>query len=244
MLLKSEFMELEKRCRNGETWPTSVYCHPLLGCHACLCSVGHWASGRLLGGTWPAVAAATTCSTNTTVMLGYWRGGRCWAWGGVLQPGACAPRHTAQLHDDPDSEQRQDIWDEEWFVYWLESPRGTSVVCSAAGGLVGVWSVLLPEAQLKSVVGAASGDHAAHLGCCLWDQVDVRDPFSDCRPCESPWSMLLLAAISKEACFCNNIDDCRFITENERHKASVLTPPSKDTNNVPPSPKKVQMESY
>lgn len=60
------------------------------------------------------------------------------------------------------------------------------MVCSAAGGLVGVWSVLLPEAQLKSVVGAASGDHAAHLGCCLWDQVDVRDPFSDCRPCESP----------------------------------------------------------
>lgn len=204
MLLKSEFMELEKRCRNGETRPTSVCCHLLLGRHACLCSVGHWASGRLLGGTWPAAAAvaATTCSTNTTIVLGYWWGSRCWAWGGVLQPGTCAPRHTAQLHDDPVSEQRQDIWDEKSDSFTgLSLPRGR-LWSSAAGGLVGVcgpccylkpsWSpwLMLPLETMLLIWAAAIGN-----------QVDVHDPFSNRKPCESPWSMLLLAAISKEACF-------------------------------------------
>lgn len=223
MLLKSEFMKLEKRCQNWETRPTSVYCHPQLGHHACLCSVGHWASGRLLGGTWHA-AAATTCSTNTTVVLGYWRGSRCWTWAGVLQPGACTPRHAAQLHDDHDSQQRQDIWDEEWFIFWLESPGD---VCGLFCCWRPSWSpwLLLPLETMLLIWAAAYAN-----------QVDVHDSFSDRKPCESPWSMLLLTAgcYKQGSLFCNNIDDFRFITENERHKASVLTPPLKKQTMLPP----------
>lgn len=210
----------------------------------CLCSVGHWASGRLLGGTWPAAAAAT-CSTNTTVVLGYWQGSRCWAWGGVQQPGTCAPRHAAQLRDDPDSEQRLDIRDVEWFVYWLESPGDVCGLFCCWRPCWCLWSMLLPEAQLKFVVGADSGDHAAHLDCCLWEPGWC--PWSLLRP-QTTWKSMIHAAAGcykQGNLFCNNIDDFRFITENERHKASVLTPPSKETNNAPPHPQKtVQMESY
>lgn len=54
-----------------------------------------------------------------------WRAG--WYEAAQSLPGPC-PRHAAQLHDHPDSEQQEDTRDEHWFIFSVTSPRETSVV--------------------------------------------------------------------------------------------------------------------
>ena len=41
-------------------------------------------------------------------------------------------RQAAQRHDHPDSEQ-QNILGKEWFVFWVKSPRKTSMISTAMG---------------------------------------------------------------------------------------------------------------
>lgn len=49
-----------------------------------------------------------------------------------------SPKHAAQPHNRPDSEQGQDFQDEEWSIFWIGPPQNTSVVCAAPqGGIPG-----------------------------------------------------------------------------------------------------------
>lgn len=66
----------------------------------------------------------------------------CREQGSAQQPGAqagLAPRHAAQPHDHPDSEQQQDIRDEDWFMFWVMSPQRTSVIHIATGNHIDVY---------------------------------------------------------------------------------------------------------
>lgn len=87
-------------------------------------------------------------------------------WAAVLRAGWCAAAWTRTLDTLPCStatltEQQQDVGDEEWFIFWIESPQGLPwYVLLLEAMLVSVVGVL-PEAKLRSIVGAA------HL-CCHW----------------------------------------------------------------------------
>lgn len=164
----------------------------------CLCSVGHWASGRLLGGTWP--AAPLTLQTPQS----------CWGTGraaGAEHGVVCSSLELAPLDTLPSCGMTLTL--SSGWISGMESDSfiglslpGTSVVCSAVGGLIGVygpWCYQKPSWSLWLVL-------TLEIMLLIWtaaygNQVDVHDPFSDRKPRESPWSMLLLAAISKETCF-------------------------------------------
>lgn len=137
-------MELEKRCRNGETWPTSVYCHPLLGRHTCLCSVDHWASGRLLGG--PGLLLLLPPLALQTPPLCWGTGGAAGAEHGVV----CCSLELAPLDTLPSCTMTLTL--SSGRISGMKSDSFTGL--SLPGGRL--WSVLLLEALLVSVVRAAT----------------------------------------------------------------------------------------
>lgn len=75
-----------------------------------------------------------------------------------------APQHASQPDDRPGSEQRQDVQDEEWSIFWFGTLKKTSIVCAVPGGHFGTLHPL-PQAMMKLEVhvGAhgptAAGSH-------------------------------------------------------------------------------------
>lgn len=139
--------------------------------------------------------------------------------------GLC-PKHAAQPHECPGSEQLQDVLDRERHILWNGSPQKASMIHTAPGGQVGVcglsyssgtcwhpWSMLLPQTvsrpeALVNVCGL----------CCLWRpggwmcsvlpleamlmfkiQAAIKDHVDVCGPC-CDWRLCgcLRSILSKE----------------------------------------------
>lgn len=231
MLLKSEFMELEKKMSGqGDVaclslWPPA---RPVLlawlPCMSLLSrSLGLWeASGRVVA------CCCCYCYHLHCKHHSHARGiGRAEGTEGRV---VCSSLELSPLDMQPSctitwlwSAAGYPRWRVVHFLDWV-SPRdfrGRPFCCWSPCWCL--WSMLLPEAELRSMVGAAFGDCATHL-CCRWGPGWC--PWSLLR-LETTWNPMICAAAGcceHGSLFCSVIDDCRLITENERHKASVSTP--------------------
>lgn len=83
-----------------------------------------------------------------------------WTWGthrkdwNLLK---CCPQTHSHPHDHPDSEQKQDIRDEKWYISRVGSPRKTSVVCAAKGHPAGFCDLRCQQLLWADKASFASG---------------------------------------------------------------------------------------
>lgn len=100
---------------------------------------------------------------------------------GVWSPCRLCPLTCCHSHGCPGSEQQQNVWDRDRFVFWTGSPqKDLHVTCCHQRPCWYLWSVLPAEAMFVSVVHFTARGHIfiwPGLDCCL-------------RPCGCRWSRL------------------------------------------------------